>query len=200
MRWAGRLSLAGVCILALGGVIAVSYRGDAGGAAATCGTCTLPVLANPADLPDSMPAMDPTMTASRSDGDAPAIARSPEVIVFYFHRTLRCPSCLQIEEWAKQATETYFAGELADGLVQWRAVNTEEAGNEHFEKDYGLTAQSLVLARMSAGRRTEWKNLEDVWELLGDHARFTDYVRTELSSFLGGASAPQSTRASQEQE
>ena len=41
---------------------------------------------------------------------------------------------------------------------------------------------------MKDGQPAEWKNLKSVWDLLGDYARFTEYVQTEVSSFLGGAS------------
>ena len=128
------------------------------------------------------------MVASKSGDASSPVATSPELVAFYFHRTIRCHSCLQIEEWAKQAIESRFANEIANGLVEWRAINIQEPGNEHFEKDYELTAQSLVLVRMKGGRPAEWKNLKAVWELLGDYGRFTEYVQTEVSSFLGGAS------------
>lgn len=195
MRWAGRIGLAGACIAVLGGSIATRYwwegTGSTGG---TCGTCMMPVSPSSATgsasaaRPATRPAGGTTAVASLPSGKSSAFATSPEVVVFYFHRTVRCHSCLQIEEWAKQAIEMRFAGELGGGVIEWCPINIEESGNEHFEKDYELTAQSLVLVRMRDGQPAEWKNLKSVWELLGDYGRFTEYVQTEVSSFLGGAS------------
>lgn len=189
MGWAGRIGIVVACLAVLGGSIATSYwRDKARSTGATCGTCVTPALPGPATGPNTRSSMVTTTVASQPGGDSSAVARSLEIVVFYFHRTIRCHSCLQIEEWAKQAIETRFAGEIAAGLVEWRAVNIQEAGNEQFEKDYELTAQSLVIVRMKDGQPAEWKNLKSVWELLGDYGRLTEYVQTEVSSFLGGAS------------
>ncbi len=189
MGWAGRIGVFAACITIFGGLVANSYwRDNARSAGGTCGTCVMPSLLSPATGPSTQSATDTSKAASQPGGGSSPVATSPEVVAYYFHRTIRCPSCIQIEEWAKQAIENRFANEIMNGLVQWRAVNIQEAGNEHFEKDYELTGQSLVLVRMKNGHPAEWKNLKSVWELLGDYAGFTKYVQTEVSSFLGGTS------------
>ncbi len=125
---------------------------------------------------------------NRSEATAsPSLA--PQVIVYYFHRKMRCHSCLQIEEWAKQTVDMYFANELAAGLVEWRPVNVEDAGNDHFVKDYKLEGQSLVMVLAEDGKPGSWKNLEKVWDHLGDQGAFTKYVQEELSGLLGQTSA-----------
>ncbi|MBP7937636.1 MAG: hypothetical protein KA354_23590 [Phycisphaerae bacterium] len=191
----GRIAIVMACIAVLGGSIATSHWwAGTGSTSGTCGTCLMPVSPSPAPgpAPATRPATQPagvtTTVASQPSGESSAFATSPEVVAFYCHRTVRCHTCLQIEEWANQAIETHFAGELGGGLIEWRPINIEEPGNEHFEKDYELTAQSLVLVRMRDGKLAEWKNLKSVWELVGDYGGFTEYVRTELSSFLSGAS------------
>jgi hypothetical protein len=185
----GRIAIVIAWIAALGGSIATSYwQGGTGSIGGTCGTCVMPAFPSPATAPSTQSAMVTTTVDSQPSGESSAFATSPEVVAFYFHRTLRCPTCLQIEEWAKQAIEMHFAGELGGGLIEWRPINIEESGNEHFEKDYELTAQSLVLVRMRDGKPAEWKNLKSVWELVDDYGGFTEYVRMELASFLRGAS------------
>jgi len=126
---------------------------------------------------------------SRPAATTPADQQSDKVIAYYFHRTLRCHTCLTIEELARQAIETGYAPEMTDGLMEWHSVNIEEKGNEHFEKDFDLTAQSLVLVRLENGKQTNWKNLSDVWEYVGDPVAFDKYVRTELELFLYGDAA-----------
>jgi hypothetical protein len=195
MGRAGRVGIIAVCLAVLAGSIATSYWWDkTGSMGRTCGTCLMPVFPSPATgpapatSPATQPAVVTTTVASQPSGESSAVATSPEVVAFYFHRTVRCHSCLQIEEWAKQAIEEHFSAELGGGLIEWRPINIDEPGNAHFEKDYELTAQSLVLVRMRDGQPMDWKNLKSVWELLGDYGRFTEYVRTEVSSFLSGAS------------
>jgi hypothetical protein len=121
---------------------------------------------------------------------APATA-SGTFIAYYFHRTMRCPTCLAIERNSKEAVEKGFVPDLKSGRLTWRAVNIEEPGNEHFEKDFELESSSLVLVEMSGDQVTRWKNLEEVWELVSAPPDLHEYVRTELAAFMaGGKAAP----------
>lgn len=106
------------------------------------------------------------------------------IIAYYFHTTYRCASCRAIEAYSHEAIESAFADELKDGRLVWRAVNVEVKGNEHFVKDYGLYTKSLVLVNEVRGKRTEWKNLEKVWQLLQDKEKFLRYVQDETRAYL----------------
>lgn len=106
--------------------------------------------------------------------------------VYYFHRTLRCQTCLAIEASARQVVQDNFADALANGRMTWQAVNIEQAGNEHFERDFSLQSQSLILAEFSTSACVRWKLLPEVWELVGSEPAFTEYVCRELYEFGGG--------------
>jgi len=149
----------------------------------------------------TVPAAVPTATASdsgfvadtadRSETTAPAAAVPAEGtrhrhIAYYFHRTLRCPTCLAIERQAREAVESFYGGELASGTLEWHAINIEEPQYAHFEQDFELTSQSLVLVEMNGERFTRWKLLPKVWELVDDPYAFQDYVAREVSLFLTG--------------
>ena len=123
-----------------------------------------------------------------SSSVAPA-QEAAQLKVYYFHRTIRCPSCEKIEALAQKAVEEGFAGELADGKMQWRVINIDEPQNKHFEDDYRLQAQSVVLSEMRAGKETRWKNLEKVWDLLDDDAGFVRYVQDEIRAMSKGVEA-----------
>lgn len=135
----------------------------------------------------------PANAATRPAATRPAAATTrpadSKVIAYYFHRKLRCPTCLRIEELSKQAVETGFAGEMSLGTVEWRSVNIDEKANAHFEKDYRLQFQSLVLVKMAGGKRIEWQNLEKVWDLVGDPTEFVKYVQNGLHGKLYGKAA-----------
>ncbi len=107
----------------------------------------------------------------------------------YFHRTIRCPSCTRIEELAKQAVEQACAGELSSGRVMWASVNLDEPENAHYDKDYKLTAQSVVLSEVRGDREMRWKNLQKVWDLFNDEAAFTAYVQEEVLAWLNDGQA-----------
>jgi hypothetical protein len=86
----------------------------------------------------------------------------------------------------QKAVEEGFAGELADGQMQWRVINIDDPQNKHFEDDYRLQAQSVVLSEVRTGKETRWKNLEKVWDLLDDDAGFVRYVQDEIRAMSKG--------------
>jgi hypothetical protein len=128
---------------------------------------------------------DPPAKATQPATTSQAAETPPKFIAYYFHRTIRCPTCLSIEKQSKEAIEGAYAGELNAGRLEWHAVNIEEAGNEHFEKDFELQSQSLVLVKMTGERVTRWKLLPKVWELVEDSYGFQQYVVTAVAEFLG---------------
>ena len=107
------------------------------------------------------------------------------IVVTYFLTDVRCPTCLKIEAYTKEAVETGFADAVADGRVVWRAVNTDEPGNKHFLDDYQLAAKSVVVSVRRDGNEVTWKNLEDIWYEVGVKEDFLAYIRTEVAAALG---------------
>jgi hypothetical protein len=106
-------------------------------------------------------------------------------IAYYFHTTYRCPTCLKIEEYTKQAIMEAFPGELNDGRLIWKSVNVEEKSNEHFIKEYQLFSKAVVIVDMKEGKQVRWKNLKDIWQLVGTRDTFTRYIQDEIRSYLG---------------
>lgn len=112
-------------------------------------------------------------------------ASSAKVTVYYFHGTFRCPSCLKIEQYSKEAIEKYFGDELNSGRLVFKVINIEEKGNEHFVDDYQLYTKSLVLSLVKEGKEIKSENLVKVWEYLGNRDKFYEYVNSSVKSYLG---------------
>ncbi len=106
------------------------------------------------------------------------------VTVYYFHRTLRCPSCLLLEELTREAVLSGFETELKDGKLYFIAVNLDEADHEHFVKDYSLSFQSVVISKKKKGKEKEWKRLDQVWELLHEESKLIEYIQKEIHFFI----------------
>lgn len=131
-------------------------------------------------------------TSQRTDTDttsidslAPAATPTTEqVVVYYLHMNRRCATCNKLEAYSQQALATGFAESLKDSSLVWQVVNFEQEGNEHFAEDYRLFSQSLILSRQVDGDETEWRNLDQIWKLVGDKEKFIAYVQTEVSRFL----------------
>jgi hypothetical protein len=127
----------------------------------------------------------PDTTYRRPSPIATAKQSEHKVIVYYFHSTVRCPSCLRIESLTKEAIEEGFARAIRDGLLELRLVNIEEPGNQHFVDDFQLFTKSVVVVDKQDGIQTRWKNLDRVWRLFRDEDAFLTYVRDEVRTYLG---------------
>ncbi len=125
------------------------------------------------------------VSPKRTAVDATPAATGRQVTVYYFHRTARCPTCLKIEALAKQEVEASFATELKRGDLKFLSLNVEEAGNEHFVKDYELVTQAVVLVDYRDGIQQRWRNLEAIWDLVHTEEDFNRYVRDEVQAFVG---------------
>jgi hypothetical protein len=106
------------------------------------------------------------------------------IVVTTFHTTARCLSCLKIEDLTNATMTTRFAGPIAEKRILWRSVNIDEAANNHFAKDDGLYTKSVIVSEVRGGSEVRWKNLDEVWNLLGDPAAFQGYVEREVRAFL----------------
>jgi hypothetical protein len=110
--------------------------------------------------------------------------RGDRLVVYYFHGKARCPPCEKIETYAYEAVAGGFAAELRDGRIEWQAVDFEEPANEHFARDFDLIASTVVLVEMRGGVPKNWKNLQEVWQLLDDKPAFLEFVQKEIGAFL----------------
>lgn len=122
----------------------------------------------------------------RDKSDAAGTTPGDGILVYYFYNNVRCPTCRKLEAYTQEAVQDGFAEAIRDGRLHWRPVNTDEPENEHFKKDYDLFTKSVVVAQIRGGRTTRWKNLELIWDLVGDKDAFLKYIRDEVRPFVEG--------------
>lgn len=151
-----------------------------------------PAQANPvpdaavAEVPAQANPVPPAATDTAVPAPEAAVAEAPahQVIVYYFHATQRCRTCIAIQKQAEAAVHEEFAPELADGLVVWREVNYDEPANRAFVQQYELVTSSLVLVDQQDGATTEWRNLDDVWKHVNNEGAFREYVTGAVRAYL----------------
>ena len=107
-----------------------------------------------------------------------------KVIAYYFHGSFRCPTCTAMEKYSKEAVDANFKDELASGKLEFKPVNVETRGNEHFVEDYRLFTKSIILSLVKDGKEVRHKNLEMIWRLARDRQKFTKYVAGEIKEFM----------------
>lgn len=74
-----------------------------------------------------------------------AQTNSPKVIVYYFHATHRCPTCMAIEAKTKMALADNFRDEIINGTVQFKTFDYEDEANKKLVNHYYAYGSTLLL-------------------------------------------------------
>ena len=113
------------------------------------------------------------------------------VIVYYFHRTERCPTCETIEACTEEAVTGGFREQLEQERLQWQMVNYESKDNRHFKAKYRLEMPLVVLVEVKDGEEQDSRKLPRVMELAsdGDRRGLVDYIQRETRAFLSSREA-----------
>lgn len=151
--------------------------------ALACGT------AISADKPAKAMAAQQTATATTKKSakkpakEATEKKAETKLTVYYFHGYARCASCRKIEQYTKEATESFASGEYA-GRVSFKAINVEEKPNTHFVSEYQLVSKAVVLQPEKNGQPGKWENLDRIWLELGDKDKFIAYIKAAITKQL----------------
>ncbi len=121
-----------------------------------------------------------SLTAAAPATDAPA----DRVVVMYFHRTQRCPTCLRMGSYAEKAVTTGFASQLKDRKVAFHYIDFQDAKNAAFADAYQVTGPTLIVARVAGNKVAEFKNLTEIWAKARDEAAFIEYVQSNVKAYL----------------
>lgn len=110
-----------------------------------------------------------------------------KVTAYYFHGTFRCYTCANMEKYSREAIEVNFKDALASGSLEFKAINVEDRGNEHFVNDYQLYTKSLILSLVKDGKEVRHKSLDKIWEHARNKQKFINYVTSEINGFMKDA-------------
>ncbi len=110
-------------------------------------------------------------------------SQGKHVVLYYFHTTFRCASCLTIEKTARQVVSEQFQKLLDKGVLQFYPVDVEQPQNRHYIEDYQLYSKSLVLVEYRDGKEVRHKNLEGIWQQTSLEG-LRDYIAQEISTFV----------------
>lgn len=127
----------------------------------------------------------PAGNSAEAKASVPSVATNhDQFTVTYFHGNIRCATCRKLEAYSHEAVTSAFDSDLKDSTLDWRVVNFEEKGNEHFVKDYQLYSQALIVSRIRNGKEVGWRNLDKIWELVGTKEDFVKYVQAQVRDFV----------------
>lgn len=107
-------------------------------------------------------------------------------VVYYLHANLRCVTCNGFNQAIAEVLERFTppTGSLRPEL---RVENFQKPGNEHFARDFGVVASSVLLTETEDGRIVRSRLCPRIWDLSEDPAALRDYLAEELRGFYAGA-------------
>jgi hypothetical protein len=127
----------------------------------------------------------PAHHEAAADGPATSAQGPERVVAYYFHGTIRCVICLEIERIAHDTLEDRFMDELAAGTLQWQSIDYDVDEHRHYQDDYQLSMPSLVLVRLQGDVEHDWTVLEDTWTYISEgEAALAQYVAGTVRAFM----------------
>jgi hypothetical protein len=105
------------------------------------------------------------------------------VVVMYFHRTHRCPTCLKMGGYSEEAVTTGFARELKNGKVEFHYIDFQDERNAELTKGYKVSGPTLLMARVAGDKVARYKNLTEIWTKVGDKEAFIEYVQGNVKDY-----------------
>ncbi len=128
------------------------------------------VLATPMALPAV------AQTSSSASG-------APDKIeLLYFHRTDRCPSCNNAEQYARDTLGAYYPEELKSGTLSIRSIDYQK--DKAMADKYGVKMQGLKLV-ITKGGHAAIKDLSEIWAYVRDRDAYMRYLKDALNRELG---------------
>ncbi len=113
-----------------------------------------------------------------------AASSSLRVIIYYFHPTLRCASCLLAESLAHQVVEEQWKDAVDQGILQWRLANIDLPENRSLTRLFEVDSSAVVVAAVRDGRPVRWEKITQVWELVQEADAFRDRIHGQIMKFL----------------
>ena len=108
------------------------------------------------------------------------------VDVVYFHRTERCESCLNAENYTRETLDKYFADQLKSGRISLRVLDMEKPENAALVQKFDAAGSALYLSILIQGAEFLYPN-PDIWFYTNNKYLFVDTLRKKLASLVGGS-------------
>lgn len=116
------------------------------------------------------------------DSGIAADAGCDNIQLLYFHRTERCQSCNNAEQYARETLDRHFADEVKSGKVSLQSIDYQK--DTAMADKYGVNMQGLKMVTTRGGEETV-KDVPEVWALVRDKEACINCLKGALDKELG---------------
>jgi hypothetical protein len=132
--------------------------------------------------------------AAKAKGKAKSAAPADRVVVMYFHRTQRCPTCRKMGGYSEEAVKSGFGKLIKQGKVEFHFIDFQDEANDKIVKGYKIKGPTLIVAKVVGNKVAKAMNLDEIWSRVDDKAEFISYVQSNVKVALKEA-RPKEARA-----
>ncbi|MDD5571621.1 MAG: nitrophenyl compound nitroreductase subunit ArsF family protein [Bacteroidales bacterium] len=109
----------------------------------------------------------------------------PVVLVYNFHVTNRCPTCIAIEKATTKTLNTYFSAELKQGRIKRKILNVDDEANNKISEKYQAFGSGLFVTRVYKGKEITADLTGDGFKFAKNkEGRFMEILKNKISEYL----------------
>ncbi len=115
------------------------------------------------------------------------------VVVMYFHRTKRCPTCKRMGSYSEEAVKKGFAKQVKNGTIEFHYVDFQNKKNVKLTKGYKIRGPALIVAKIVKNKVMGVRDLKEIWTKNRDKKVFFKYVQDNIVACQKPAKKPKLT-------
>ena len=146
--------------------------------------CDKPASTTPGTTPGATVAGKEEAPVKPAETPAAAPGRADKVVVYYFHGTRRCKTCLGIQNTIEQTIKDRFGAETASGKLVYREIDTDQEPNKPFVQQFQLSFSTMIVAAMKGDTILQWENCDKVWDYGLEPIQLTEYTDERIHAYL----------------
>jgi hypothetical protein len=109
----------------------------------------------------------------------------PKILIYSFHVTNRCASCIAIENATKKTLDTYFKTEVQKGIIKLSILSVDDEANAKIAEKYQAFGSALFVTRAFKGKETTSDFTGDGFKYAKNkEEKFIELLKNKISEYL----------------
>jgi len=104
-----------------------------------------------------------------------------KVELLYFHRTDRCVSCNNAEQYTRDTLDKYYAEEMRSGQVSLQSIDYQT--DRAMAEKHNVKVQGLKIVSTHGGQ-SNIKDIPEIWSYVGDRDAFIGFLKSVIDKEL----------------
>ena len=124
----------------------------------------------------------PAISSNGASSSASISGSQEKIQLLFFHRTSRCTTCINAEQFARDTLNTYFPEEVKSGALSIQSIDYQK--EPEMAKKYNVNMNDLKLIITKNGQETV-KDMPEIWTYVDDRNAYMNYLKGVLDKELG---------------